>query len=440
MDERNGAKLMTTLLPPATFGSGRYERRAVELGRGASSRVFECSELSSDGSVDVEKQLAVKVMHLRSMRLSATAERDLHRLHRELAILRSLPPHPRIVKLVDGLEEGDWYFLVLELIRGGDMFGVLKARSGPRACLLEPEASHVFWQLVDGLAFLHGRGIIHRDLKLENTLIESEKRKAELVLYSIKISDFGLSMAVHAEAWGTFSTVGTQRYVAPEVLAEGEYDFRVDLWSLGILLHILLVGSYPTDRPTDAGQALLDSIVAGMDVSAVARSMVAGLLRLDPARRTTTEQLLAGGERAWSGNEGSRGQKHRRDAKKGLVFDLTLPEVSQMSMVSSGLEEWRLPPPAPGGTPSHSLAFAVSELHSPERRAAAEARVAVEGPLPSTNFLDSVSSELRQLPESSHLSKPSFFPVPSAKEAPAGGTGEFTCAAAKRQRVNDDLA
>eukprot|EP00913_Durusdinium_trenchii_P029513 g27665.t1 len=62
---------------------------------------------------------AVKILNLRSLRLGATAQRDLTRLGRELKILKELPPHPRIVQLVDAFEEGDWFFLILELVRGG---------------------------------------------------------------------------------------------------------------------------------------------------------------------------------------------------------------------------------------------------------------------------------------------------------------------------------
>ncbi|CAK0838869.1 unnamed protein product, partial [Prorocentrum cordatum] len=82
-------------------------------------------------------------------------------------------------------EDGDWFFLVLELVAGGDLFGVLAARAPPPppgmmappppAPLLEREASFVFRQLSEGLGFLHRQGVIHRDLKLENVLVASER-------------------------------------------------------------------------------------------------------------------------------------------------------------------------------------------------------------------------------------------------------------------------
>merc|ERR1740121_3506505 len=175
------------------------------------------------------------------MKLSPHGEKARQRLQRELTILRSLPPHPRIVKMVDSLEEGDWFFLVLELVAGGDLFGV-------RRPLLEREASFVFWQLTEGLGFLHRQGVVHRDLKLENVLVASERREGPHVLYDVKISDFGLSKSIGL-GQANHSSVGTMRYAAPEVLDGRPYDFRADLWSLGVLLYVLLQGCYPDDQP-----------------------------------------------------------------------------------------------------------------------------------------------------------------------------------------------
>eukprot|EP00913_Durusdinium_trenchii_P018761 g17630.t1 len=112
------------------------------------------------------------------------------------------------------------------------------------ARLLEREVAFVFWQLVDGLGFLHRQNIIHRDLKLENVLISDRHREGKLTLFNVKISDFGLSKAVADCAVETLnSVVGTQRYVAPEVLRRPvSYDYRVDFWSLGILTYLLLAG------------------------------------------------------------------------------------------------------------------------------------------------------------------------------------------------------
>merc|ERR1719491_2521601 len=130
------------------------------------------------------------------MRLSSNFQRELKKLRREVEILQKLPPHKNIVQMVDVFEETDWFLIVLEFVNGGDLFNALVARPGMKPRLMEREASHVFWQLVEGLAFLHAQGILHRDLKLENVLVASVKEEGHLCLYHVKITDFGLSKAV----------------------------------------------------------------------------------------------------------------------------------------------------------------------------------------------------------------------------------------------------
>lgn len=276
--------------PPVEFGGG-FALKA-ELGHGASGRVFECKKKDSS------TLYAVKVLHLRALRLRSTAQRDLTRLGRELKILKELPPHPRIVQMVDSFEEGDWFFLVLELVRGGDLFRALMQRRPTR--LFEREAAFVFWQLVDGIGFLHSRNIIHRDLKLENVLISDKHREGKLTMYNVKISDFGLSKAVTATGVPEMhSVVGTQRYVAPEVLSVGAttngtgqlYDFRVDLWSLGVLTFLLLTGGYPNPE----SQMALDDAVRKIS-SEAARLILKGLLQLDPVQRFSLQDLQS---RSW---------------------------------------------------------------------------------------------------------------------------------------------
>mmetsp|Transcript_3209 Transcript_3209/g.5704 ORF Transcript_3209/g.5704 Transcript_3209/m.5704 type:complete len:762 (-) Transcript_3209:12-2297(-) len=286
---------MTILLPPASPSLppedfGLYTRGG-ELGHGAHGRVYECTK---SGSKDT---FAVKAMNLRGMRLSVNFSRELKKLRREVDILQKLPPHRNIVQMVDVFEETDWFLIVLEYVSGGDLFNTLVARPGLKPRLMEREASYVFWQLVDGLAFLHGQGILHRDLKLENVLIASVREEGHLLLYHVKITDFGLSKAVGDGLSEPQSVVGTRRYVAPEVLREGSYDFRVDLWSLGVMLYILLDGRYPHERPAHVEQDVLDRAVARLEASNRARTIVTGLLQLKPGDRMTLAEL---GSKTWT--------------------------------------------------------------------------------------------------------------------------------------------
>eukprot|EP00929_Paragymnodinium_shiwhaense_P113401 TRINITY_DN81692_c0_g1_i1.p1 TRINITY_DN81692_c0_g1~~TRINITY_DN81692_c0_g1_i1.p1 ORF type:complete len:743 (-),score=165.22 TRINITY_DN81692_c0_g1_i1:106-2334(-) len=268
--------------PPLRF---RGYRRGQELGRGASGCVFVCKKKG------VSSGFAVKAIDLRRLRLSPNEQREQKKLRREVDILKKLPPHPSIVQMIDAFEEGEWCLLVLELVGGGDLFTVLTTRDPPR--LLDREASHVLRQLADGLAFLHSQGVIHRDLKLENVLVASERREKPLVLYTVKITDFGLSKVVGAGFSEAKSRVGTRPYAAPEIWSDESYDCRSDIWSLGVVLYVLLAGCFPFSK-VPSTQAELDRIAERLSkskASEAAKSAVRGLLQLDPGKRLSLEKF-----------------------------------------------------------------------------------------------------------------------------------------------------
>ncbi|CAE7247373.1 unc-43, partial [Symbiodinium pilosum] len=242
-DEDDVAEVNSPNSPPLSFHG---YRRGRKLGQGGSSQVFVCSKAGC------QVGFAVKAVNLRRLRMSPDVERELKKLEREVDILKDLPVHPNIVRLVDTFQEGYWFLMVLELIGGGDLFTVLTSRSPTR--FQDREAAYVGNQLVLGLAFLHGKGVVHRDLKLENVMVASQRRAYANgpVLYNVKITDFGLSRFLDPSMAAACSTVGTQPYCAPEVLGEGSHSFGADLWCLGVLLFVLIAGHFPySDLPTD---------------------------------------------------------------------------------------------------------------------------------------------------------------------------------------------
>ncbi|CAE6920188.1 unnamed protein product [Symbiodinium sp. CCMP2592] len=261
-------------------------RRGRELGRGASGQVFVCHKKGTEGGFAAG--FAVKAVDLRRLHLQPNAEREEKKLSREVEILKRLPPHPNIVQLVDTFEEGEWFLLVLELVGGGDLYTVLTNREPPR--LHEREAAFVLAQLAGGLAFLHGQGVIHRDMKLENVLVHGERRERPLILYTVKITDFGLSKAIGAGFSEARSTVGTRPYTAPEVLREDSHDFSSDLWCLGVLLFVLLAGHFPFSK-IPFKQEELQMIVGKLKISDTSKSVVLGLLQLEPRQRTDLATL-----------------------------------------------------------------------------------------------------------------------------------------------------
>jgi len=161
---------------------------------------------------------------------------------------------------------------------------------------------------VSAVGFLHGRGVVHRDLKLENILVVSEHRLREqgarrTVLYEVKITDFGLSKTIGGGKSEAHSVVGTRPYMAPEVEdRESSYDFSSDVWCLGVLLYVLLAGQFPFDV-TPTAQSEVDRIVDRLRGSDSAKPLLSGMLQLLPAGRLSlgaiaAAEWLAGATRA----------------------------------------------------------------------------------------------------------------------------------------------
>lgn len=265
---------------PKAFDS--YVRGKL-LGSGAFANVYACRK-----SDDEEQIFAVKAVDLHAMRLSGRGERELKKLQREASILKRVKAHANVVQFVDLVESEDWYLFILEFVQGGNLLQTITKRQG----LKEFEVLCIFRQLVDGLQHLHSEDVIHRDLKLENILVVQEgSAKRE---FKVKITDFGLSKEVGDGMSAACSMVGSPKYVAPEVIALGEHDFKADLWSLGILLFVLLGNRFPFDGNSQAAkesQEKVDAELFKMAVSEPARLVLLGLLRHKAEERLSLETL-----------------------------------------------------------------------------------------------------------------------------------------------------
>ncbi|GMI90971.1 SNF1-RELATED PROTEIN KINASE 2-8, SNF1-RELATED PROTEIN KINASE 2.8, SNF1-RELATED PROTEIN KINASE 2C [Hibiscus trionum] len=161
-------------------------------------------------------------------------------VQREIMNHRSLK-HPNIVRFKEVLLTPTHLAIVMEYAEGGELFERIcsAGRFG------EDEARFFFQQLISGVSYCHSMQICHRDLKLENTLLDGSTAPR------VKICDFGYSKSsvFHSQPK---STVGTPAYIAPEVLSKKEYDGKIaDVWSCGVTLYVMLVGSYPFEDPAD---------------------------------------------------------------------------------------------------------------------------------------------------------------------------------------------
>ena len=210
----------------------------------------------------------------------------------EIDILKSLD-HPDIVRIIESYNTKDSYVLVTEYCEGGELYDQVRNQ------LSETQIAVIFKQLLSGLAYLHSHNIVHRDLKLENILIqEIEKSKTTAEdLFTIKIIDFGTAR-IFDNKTKPQSIVGSSYYIAPEVLNQ-KYGKECDLWSVGVILYMFVVGHAPFDGCDD--EEITGNIQKGIykkddkrwkKASKDVKDLIQKLLIYSPKKRLTALQAL----------------------------------------------------------------------------------------------------------------------------------------------------
>ena len=144
--------------------------------------------------------------------------------------------HPNIAKLYEAFESHKQVFLVMEFVNGGSLHGYLKMK--PNRQMPELEAKFLWRQVVQAIHYCHEIRVTHRDIKLENILLDETKTVVKLI-------DFGFSTCIpHDRLVKIFC--GTPSYMAPEIVSKIEYSGPpADIWALGVLLYALLCGKFP---------------------------------------------------------------------------------------------------------------------------------------------------------------------------------------------------
>ncbi|XP_023288256.1 serine/threonine-protein kinase par-1 isoform X2 [Orussus abietinus] len=207
----------------------------------------------------------------------------------EVAILRQVC-HPNIISLISEQETTDQLFLVMELVKGGDLFDAIAAVTK----FSEAEASVMISHLTSALAYLHSHHIVHRDVKPENLLVEMEGSRVRC----LKLGDFGLAQVVKEPL---YTVCGTPTYVAPEILAETGYGLKIDVWAVGVILYILLCGFPPFVSPKNEQEELFERILSGQyeftspywdDISESAKQLITNMLQIQPELRFSAEDVL----------------------------------------------------------------------------------------------------------------------------------------------------
>ncbi|XP_023219491.1 serine/threonine-protein kinase PLK1-like [Centruroides sculpturatus] len=201
---------------------------------------------------------------------------------REIELHRSLT-HKRIVRFHHFFEDDDHVYIVLEYCTRKSLVHVLKNRK----LLTEPEVRYFMLQFLEGVDYIHRKGIIHRDLKLGNLFLTENME--------LKIGDFGLATYYESEKNAKMTVCGTPNYIAPEVLnMEGHY-METDIWAVGCIMYAMLVGQPPfeTSTLTETYARIVGNKYSLPDnISEPAADLIMKMLKNKPTDRPSIEQIL----------------------------------------------------------------------------------------------------------------------------------------------------
>ena len=232
-------------------------------------------------------EYAVKILELGKI----NSTEGLAQLRNEIFIMCQLD-HPNIARIEEVYESPKEIYIVQELCLGGDLFDRLDEEQDWH--FTEPQCARLVKQMLSAVRYLHSKGIIHRDLKLENFLFSSKEANSEL-----RMIDFGLSKHFTA-GQQLYEQVGTPYTVAPEII-EGHHDEKCDIWALGVITYLLLSGEAPfggiegedlflVRQNIQRNRLLFEPAEIWDSVSSDAIAFVKRLLKSNPVRRPTAKE------------------------------------------------------------------------------------------------------------------------------------------------------
>ncbi|KAM8879755.1 serine/threonine-protein kinase DCLK2 isoform 2-T2 [Spinachia spinachia] len=271
-EEVNGNRYTST----ASSVLDKYDIGKV-IGDGNFAVVKECVERSTG------KEFALKIID------KAKCTGKEHLIENEVAVLRKVK-HPNIIMLIEEVDTPAELYLVMELVKGGDLFDAITSS----AKYTERDACVMVYNLAGALKYLHGASIVHRDIKPENLLVFEYPDGTK----SLKLGDFGLATVVEGPL---YTVCGTPTYVAPEIISESGYGLKVDIWAAGVITYILLCGFPPFRSENNLQEDLFEKILLGRldfpspywdNITDSAKELIGKMLQVNAEARYTAQDIL----------------------------------------------------------------------------------------------------------------------------------------------------
>ena len=245
----------------------------------------------------------VAIKSFNKSNLNSNSE-NMKKIKYETNLMKKLN-HPNITKILELFEDKEYILIIMEYINGGNLFSFLKKHRK----VSEKTAKLLYRQIILGIKYMHEQGIVHRDIKLENILIDLNN--------NIKICDFGIGRVLSSPDQPLFDQCGTPMYIAPEILLcskeKGYKGFPVDIWSSGIVLYILLSGTLPfsfknsstsisesseskisdDNNNTELQYSIINKEPKQIEnISKEAEDLLYKILKKNPEKRITCEEIL----------------------------------------------------------------------------------------------------------------------------------------------------
>ena len=279
----------------------------------------------------------VAIKSFNKKNLDSPNNENMKKIIYETNLMRKLN-HPNITKILEMFEDEKYILIIMEYINGGNLFSFVKKRRK----LSEKISKFLFKQIILGIKHIHSQNIVHRDIKLENILIDLNN--------TIKICDFGIGRILTSEDEILHDQCGTPMYMAPEILTcskdIGYKGFPVDIWSAGIALYIMLSGTLPFSVKNEndsldtknnnkkKNMALKQAIIHKEPkkiekISDSARDLLHGLLNKDPNKRLTCDEIL---NHPWLNGEDINNKHHLFTKVEMLMLSKTYIDYRKANM------------------------------------------------------------------------------------------------------------